>query len=872
MKKILIAAFMFVVLISTCIAQDYNPVASPGSVVKTDQARFTVLTDGLIRMEWSDKNEFEDNASLVFVNRNLPVPVFSKEEIGGWLIIRTEIFEMKYRLSTGKFTDENLKVDFKIGGVSKEWTISTSNNGNLKGTARTLDGYDGAFRGDSKEEIDLGTGIISRDGWVLIDDSSKPLFDNSEWPWVMERPAGSRQDLYFFCYGHDYKKALKDYVSVAGKIPIPPKFAFGTWWSRYWEYSDLELRDLVDEFKTHDVPLDVFVVDMDWHITSMPEWYQDGKLIRDQAGQRSGWTGFTWNKNYFPDPQNFLKWTESKDLKVCLNLHPASGIQPHEIQYQDMARAMGIDPSTKKYVPFDIVNKKFAKNFLDIVLHPMMKDGIDFWWLDWQQWSTTNIEGVNPTFYLNYVFFSDMQRMNKSRPLIFHRYGGLGNHRYEIGFSGDTYITWASLNYQPYFTSTAANVGYSYWSHDIGGHMRGCSDGEMYARWLQFGAFSPILRTHATKSPCIERRIWAYPLEYFVPMREAYQMRYSMIPYIYTQARKAFDTGISICRPMYYEYPENENAYAFPNEYMFGEDMIIDPVTRAIGNDSLYVSKKIWLPEGQWYEWYTGSLIEGGKTVERSYTLDDIPLFVKAGSIIPMQPKMNSTAEKPVDPLILNIIPGSTGKVSVYEDAGNDNNYLKEQYAFTNVEWNKVGEKSVVTINPVEGRYDGMLKKRSYEIRLHLTIPPKEVKINGKKIKYERNLVPGSWTYNGDGFQTIVLIPETQIEKKVTVEIISTQETGKILSGKKGLADRLIKFMKFLADNNWDKSKYSNDIIVNAAQLMNRLTEDPVNVKESVVRFEKNYVEILEMINVNLQDHKNYMPYYDLLKVSAKAD
>jgi len=152
-------------------------------------------------------------------------------------------------------------------------------------------------------------------------------------------------------------------------------------------------------------------------------------------------------------------------MEVCLNLHPASGIQPHEDQYEDMAKAMGIDPATKKYVPFDIVHKKFAKNFMKYVLHPMENDGVDFWWLDWQQWSTTTIPGVNPTFYLNYVFFSDMERRNKKRPLIFHRYGGLGNHRYQIGFSGDTLSTWDSLAFLPYFTATAANVGFGYWSH-----------------------------------------------------------------------------------------------------------------------------------------------------------------------------------------------------------------------------------------------------------------------------------------------------------------------------------------------------------------------------------------------------------------------
>ena len=171
---------------------------------------------------------------------------------------------------------------------------------------------------------------------------------------------------------------------------------------------------------------------------------------------------------------------------------------------------MGIDPATQKYIPFDITDKKFAINYMNLLHHPLEAQGINFWWLDWQQEPTTKLPGVNPTWWLNYVHFTDQQREGK-RPLLFHRWGGLGNHRYQIGFSGDTISIWDSLAFQPWFTGTAANVGYAYWSHDIGGHMPGAVDPEIYTRWIQFGALSPILRTHTTKNPDSERRIWAYP-------------------------------------------------------------------------------------------------------------------------------------------------------------------------------------------------------------------------------------------------------------------------------------------------------------------------------------------------------------------------
>ena len=852
---------------------EYNPVANQDAVVKSGNVRFTVLTSGLIRMEWAEDGVFEDRASLVFVNRNLPVPEFKKQKKGKWLQIKTNKFTLKYKIDSGRFTDKNLRIEFDDDGTQKQWKPGNENKNNLLGTIRTLDGFDGTImKWSTKKPIALESGILSRDGWVLIDDTEKPLFDNSDWPWVVARPEKDRQDLYFFCYGSDYKTALKDFTSVTGKIALPPKFAFGTWWSRYWEYTDLELRELVAEFEIHDVPLDVLVVDMDWHITSKPGWYKDGKKIHDQSGEGIGWTGFTWNRNYFPDPKKFLQWTEEKGLEVCLNLHPASGIQPHEEKYPEMSKAMGIDPESKRYVPFDIVNKDFAENFMSNVLHPMEADGVDFWWLDWQQWSTTNIPGVNPTFYLNYVFFSDMERRNEKRPLIFHRYGGLGNHRYQIGFSGDAFINWKSLAYQPYFTATASNVGFGFWSHDIGGHMAGESTPELYTRWIQFGAFSPILRTHCTKAGYqggIERRIWAYPLEYFYAMRDAFQFRKALLPYIYSAAREAYDTGISICRPMYYDHPKAEEAYNFKNQYMFGNDMLVSPVTQPIGKDSLFIQKEIWLPEGEWIELFSGTILKGGKVVSRTFMLDEIPVYVKSGAIIPMQPQMNITGDKPCNQLILNIFPGESGVTKAYDDEGNTNNYQKGAFVFTEINCAKNDDNRMkIVIEPVQGNYPEMPGSRTFELRLPLSFPPKNIKVNGEKINYQKDTHVNSWNYNGNELTTHIFTSEFSVHQKVEIEIEFPDYDLQLLSGKKGKISKLIKFMKFLAKNNWDKSRYSNDMVVHAAQTGHRISLIPQNAFSEIQEFDTEWQEVLGMIKACSLEKSEYVPYLELLRTA----
>src|SRR5271169_5400081 len=333
----------------------YDPVADPRAVVTTARARFTILTPQLIRMEWAADGKFEDHASLVFLNRRLPVPEFTHESApdGRRTIIQTSALKLVYISgnSDGKFAPDNLSITFSLNGKEVVWKPGIADTGNLLGTTHTLDRVQGS-------NAHLEPGLISRDGWTVVDDSTRQLFDSddfsftagerSPWPWVTARPAGERQDWYFFGYGHDYKRALYDYTRVAGKIPLPPRFAFGAWWSRYWSYSDQELIDLAKGFRSNDVPLDVFVIDMDWHLVfnSQTWWNKDD----DASGHPKGWSGYSWNKLLFPDPDQFLKELHEMGLKTTLNLHPASGIQPWEDAYPAMARAMGIDPATGLYI------------------------------------------------------------------------------------------------------------------------------------------------------------------------------------------------------------------------------------------------------------------------------------------------------------------------------------------------------------------------------------------------------------------------------------------------------------------------------------------------------------------------------------------
>lgn len=847
MKRFLALLTALACTLSPAVAD--NPKADAKAVVTSGNARFTVLTPQLIRMEWSADGQFEDRATLTFVNRETPVPEFKVRESRSKLTITTPALTLTY-LKNGKFSDKNLKAVFTLNGREVVWTPGMENPQNLLGTTRTLDGADG-----SKLKEPMEQGILSRAGWSLIDDSQRHVLtpDGSEWEeWIEARPEGDRQDLYLFAYGHDYKQALADYALVAGRAPMPPKYTLGYWWSRYWQYSDNEFVDLVNKLKSMDVPIDVLIVDMDWHET----WgLRKSNSPKDEYGQRIGWTGYTWQKELFPSPANFLKWTENEELKVALNLHPASGIQPYEAVYDDFTKEYGWSEKGKS-VPFKIDERKWADAYFKTVLEPMERDGVDFWWLDWQQWKESKYTpGLSNTFWLNHTFFNHAERQNPGlRPFIYHRWGGLGSHRYPLAFSGDTYATWPMLAYLPYFTATASNVNYGWWGHDIGGHMfhktQKATDPELYTRWLQYGVFTPIFKTHSTKDPRIERCIWCFPDHMFL-MRDAIRLRYTLAPYIYNAARENYDTGVGMCRPMYYDYPESDKAYETPEQFMFGNDILATTITQPVDSITGLAPRTIWFPEGAWFDCATGSMYEGGRTEELHYTLAENPHYAKAGSIIPMNPATVKNLQQPCDTLVLTFIPGGDGQLRHYEDDGMSQQY-KTNYAVTTVTKKQEGNTVRVRISPREGSFAGASDSRSYELRFPAVFPPKSVKVNGKELAYSRFPKAGEWTYDGYTLAPVIYTGTTACDAPVEIELAFDDYATAHQADLYGMSGVFKRCLDLTVEFKTEQGAHSEPYLMlpeeylRVSQCPNFILEEPFRIAEFIGAYAKNKAALFE--------------------------
>lgn len=821
MKKLILAFCMLQGILLSLGAQDMHQ----NIAYADNNVRFTVISDGTLRLEYAPDGKFVDNKSFVAVNRLYPDVDYKLKSKGAWIEITTSKMRMRYKKDSGQFTGDNLVIEAVKGAFPFTWKPGVQQKGNLKGTYRTLDGMDGETQtqtwvADTKkgEQLKLEDGLLATDGWSFIDDSQGLLFDNDpDWEWAKERPANGGQDWYFMAYGHDYKQALKDYTLFAGKMPLPPRYAFGYWWSRYWLYSDKEFRNLIDNFNTYQIPLDVLVVDMDWHYT------EKGK---------GGWTGWTWNRDLFPNPQGFLKYLKQNDLKITLNLHPADGVAAYEENYTEMAKDMGVDPETKKTISWVNSDKKFIRSMFKNILGPMEKDGVDFWWLDWQQGMfDPKMKNLSNTWWINYAFFSDMEKRRETRPMLYHRWGGLGNHRYQVGFSGDAVISWKSLDFQPYFNSTASNVLYGYWSHDLGGHIGSQIDPEMYTRWLQFGALSPIMRTHSQKGAKLNKEPWVFNKEYCDIIRETIRQRYVMAPYIYTMARKGYDDGISLCRPMYYDYPENKEAYEFRNEYMFGDDVLVMPVTAPVENG--YAQVRVWLPEGEWYEWHTGALLKGNQIVERSFAVDEYPIYIKAGAILPMYLDNVMNLNGNDEEVAVTFFPGGgdTAEFKLYEDNGNDKNYASE-YAVTKLSSVRNGNEQTLVIGKREGAYKDMPLACPFKVKVLSSLIPQSVTVNGHPAKYQ---------YLGEDFALLIDVPAQTCDQEKVVKIVYPSEKVD-LNGLLGASRRIAKSMEQL--------KYRNSYIVfkeefgKMGSLSEAVTYAPSEMPALIADFWKSYNEL----------------------------
>ena len=631
-------------------------------------ARFTVIAPELIRLEYQPDGKFIDEPSLFAVDRDVRFDGYREQRAPGRLVIDTGRIRLVYVPDGKPFSAANLSAVVSDGPLERQWKPGTESAAGLGG-ARNLDG--------TKGPAAMEQGLLSRDGWRLLDDSARPLLKDG---WVAARPQDAGLDWYFFGYGHDYKAGLRALTLISGPAPMPRKYVLGSWYSRWWAYSAKDYQRIVGEYKDHDFPLDVVVLDMDWHTSE-------------------DWTGYTWNKKLFPDPAGFLRWVHAQGLFATLNDHLSlqgkGGVRPYEERYPDFMRALGLDPAGKASLPFDAGNKRQMDAFFSTVQAPLEKQGVDFWWLDY--WDEGKTNPFNHLRWVNELFFRRSRR-DGLRGQIFSRWADWGDQRHPIQFSGD--------------------AGAFFWAHDVGGY-QGERDGELLARWTQFAAFSAALRLHSMNDPKLDKRPWSYPKEIEDSMRVSFHLRSQLFPYTYSSVWRTHVDSLPLVRPLYLEYPEDERSYHNPQEYLYGDSFLVAPI---VSSGPKHVSfQKVWFPEGAWYGLFDGTRHEGPSEAEFSADLSSFPVFARGGVPIPMQPYTPRMGTAALSTLIVRAYPGEDGKTGVftlYEDDGTSDQYEKGAFSLTRLEYRRDGDEIAVSVSPATGTYRGQPASRDVIIEL----------------------------------------------------------------------------------------------------------------------------------------------------------
>jgi alpha-glucosidase (family GH31 glycosyl hydrolase) len=716
------------------------------ATVRAGNARFTIITPNLIRMEYQADGKFVDQPSLFAAVRSLTPPPYKLNTTGNISTITTPSLTLKYVNNGKPFAADNLEISVLSKGKSIRWVPGTKDTGNLGGTIRTLDG--------AKGPMDLGQGVISRSGWSLFDDSQSPVLTTDGW--VQSRPDAQKagKDWYFFGYGSNYRAALSSLTKVSGQVPLPRRYALGVWYSRYWPWSESDYKNIVNRYAKEDFPLDVVVLDMDWH--------------------KDGWTGWSWNKKLLPDAPGLLSWMHSQNLRCTLNLHPADGVAPHEDHYADFMKALNRDPASKETIPFDAGNKKYTDALFSTILNPLKKDGVDFWWLDWQQYpNTRSIADLTNLFWLNQLIYNYTSEAGQ-RGMSFSRWGGPGDQRHPIHFSGDADTGFPMLAFEVPFTSTAGNVGCFFWSHDIGGHQGGRNE-ESYARWCQFGASSAALRSHSTRNATMDRAPWTYPKWAEDSMRASYHLRSQLFPYIYTSAVEACKQSIPLTRPLYLDLPENENAYHNGQEFLLGDNLLVAPIAAAGAGKGHVSYQAVWLPpteSGYWYNLLTGERETSSSNILAAADINEFPIYARGGVPVPMQPYTPRMSANQAQTLTVRCYPGrdgQTGQSTLYEDDGVSTAYKKGESATTTLVYKRSGSSTKISISPSGGHFKGQPLQRSYIIELPDTAKPKTVKVNSQAIKF---------SYDPKQFMTTITVKSLPGKQAVTVLVDGYQPEG----------------------------------------------------------------------------------------------
>lgn len=696
---------------------------------KGNKYRITVLSDVLLRFEYSETGKFNDYPTIFAINRNFAKkPVFTVKQDEKYINITNDYFILEYSkekpyIASKLVPDSNLRITLK--GTDKLWYFGNPEVKNLKGSAYSF---------DNKTNINLSKGLYNLDGFASIDDTMSPVFISDG---TIKKNPSDALDVYVFIYKNDFQKALDSYFELTGKPSFIPRYALGVCWNKNEDYTEAELKDIISNFNKINIPLSSILLGSKWNLN------KEGKTL----------SNYKFDNEKYKNLEQTINDIHQKNVFLGLTINPQSGITPYDSGYQSLKTKLNI--TKDGIIPINVYNTAILETFLNETLANL---NIDFIKID------EITEDKTKTFMLMHYIYKSLSKTAERRGLILSRNPGIASHRYPALYSGNTKVSWKTLKYLPYFNITSSNLGLSYYSHDIGGYEGGVEDSELYTRYVQFGTYSPIFRFSSKEGRYYKREPWKWDIFTESIVKDYIRIRHRLIPYIYSEMYKYSKDGINLIKPLYLDYEKILDEPLYKNEYHFGKELFVCPITEPKDKVMNRVVHRMYLPEGTWYDFKTGKKFPGGKRYVTFYKDEDYPVYAKSGAIVPMAilDENNLNSVKPPEKMEIQVFPGVSNNYDLYEDDGVTNLYKEGYYIVTNIDYNYRKNNYTLILRPTQGKTGIIPDKRDYKIKFRNTKRPEYVKVNVGRFEVE-------FTTRSDENDFIIEVPNVPTNQQLTI-------------------------------------------------------------------------------------------------------
>jgi len=711
---------------------------SDGALItlETGYLRLTVCSPSVVHVVYSIERDPQRHGDFLVVKNQWPTAAFEFQDSGQKLVslstsqLKIEVMKedgsmIFYDSARRKLTQENTRTLTRVE-VNGEKTYRSERFTNMWDTQEAFYGlgqHQGGvwnYRGEDVELSQDNTNIsipmlLSSNGYGIFWNNGSRSRMNNRFVHALYLTSEVADAVdYYFLYGPDFDKIVASYRELTGAAPLFGKWAYGYWQCKNRYDSQQELLNIAQKYRALHIPLDNIVQDWFW-------WNTMGEPV--------------FNKNY-PDPKGMVDSLHDQHVHLMISVWPY--FRPGSPVYDDMdkqgffidrTKVAGFHPA--RMALYDAFNPKARDYYWGLMNKALFQIGADAWWLDTTEPETegradnlltTNKVAIGngaryanefPLMTTTAVYEGQRKASDQKRVFILSRSTYAGAQRNAAAtWSGDIDPNWETFRRQIPAGLNYSLSGLPYWTTDIGGFVVANPDDpayrELYVRWFEFGAFCPIFRAHGTRSTN-QNEIWSYGPDAQKILTSYDRLRYRLMPYIYSLAWRTTHDGYSIMRPLVSDFRGDARAQNVGDQFLFGPSILVSPVTEPGATQ-----RHIYLPDATWTDFWTGASMRGGKSLDVEAPLDREPLFVRAGSIVPLGPDLQYAAEKPADAIELRIYPGADGSFTLYEDDGDTYNYEKGTFATIPMRWDD--NSRMLTIGDRTGSFPGMQQQRTFQV------------------------------------------------------------------------------------------------------------------------------------------------------------